>query len=82
MTAKKFMRIVVILDDKLVADAMRYSGLTTQQAVIEEALRHFVRLKSQEEIRTLRGQLRWEGDLDAMRQTRILSTAEPPPADS
>ena len=43
------MRTNVVLDDKLVEEAMRYSGLTTKRAVIEEALRLLVRLKSQEE---------------------------------
>ena len=61
------MRTNVVLDDKLVKDAMRYTGLTTKRAVIEEALRLLVRLKSQQEVRSLRGQLHWEGDLEAMR---------------
>ena len=36
-----------------------------------------VRLKSQESIRTLRGRLRWEGDLDAMRRSRFENEPEP-----
>ncbi len=40
------MRTNVILNDKLVADAIRYTGLTTKRAVIEETLRLLVRLKS------------------------------------
>ena len=40
----------------------------TKKEVIEEALRTLVRLRSQEQIRTLRGQLHWEGDLDTMRE--------------
>lgn len=35
--------------------------------MIEEALRTLIRVKGQEEIRSLRGKLHWEGDLDAMR---------------
>ena len=65
------MRTNVVLDDKLVEDAMRYTGLTTKRAVIEEALRLLVRLKSQEEVRSLRGQLHWEGDLEEMRQAHV-----------
>lgn len=61
------MRTNVVLDDELVAKAMQYTGLTTKRAVIEEALRLLVRLKSQEEVRNLRGKLHWEGDLEAMR---------------
>lgn len=61
----------VVLDDELMEEAMRYTGLKTKRAVIEEALRTLVRLKSQESIRSLRGQLHWEGDLDAMRRSRF-----------
>ena len=46
---------------------MRFTGLTTKRAVIEEALRLLVRLKSQEEVCNLRGKLHWEGDLETMR---------------
>ncbi len=61
------MRTNVVLDEELMEKAMRYTGLTTKRAVIEEALRLLVRLKSQEEVLNLRGKLHWEGDLEAMR---------------
>ncbi len=61
------MRTNVVLDDELMEKAMRYTGLTTKRAVIEEALRLLVRLKSQEEVLNLRGKLHWQGDLEAMR---------------
>jgi Arc/MetJ family transcription regulator len=54
------MRINIVIDDELMAQAMATSGLTTKKAVIEEALRTFIRLKAQEEVRQLRGQLQWE----------------------
>lgn len=61
------MQVTVTLDDKLLAKAMQSSQLTTEQAVIEAGLRTLIRLHAQEQIRSLRGQLHWEGDLDAMR---------------
>ena len=61
------MRITVMLDDELLAKAMQASQLPTEQAVIEAGLRVLIRLHAQEQIRSLRGQLHWEGDLDAMR---------------
>lgn len=67
------MRTNVVIDDRLLADAMRYTGLPTKKAVIEEALCTLVRLKAQEQIRKLRGRLRWEGDLAAMRLCRFPS---------
>ena len=62
------MRTIIELDDALLAEAMRRTGLKTKRAVVEEALRTLVRLKRQEEIRRLRGKLHWEGDLDEMRR--------------
>jgi len=65
------MRTNVIIDDELMSEAMKHSGLKTKRAVIEEALRILVRLRSQGQVRSLRGKLRWEGDLDEMRQGRL-----------
>jgi Arc/MetJ family transcription regulator len=65
-------RTNVVIDDQLMNKAMESTGLRTKKAVIEEALRTLVRLKSQEKVRELRGKLLWEGDLDAMREGRSL----------
>jgi Arc/MetJ family transcription regulator len=62
------LRTNIVLDDALLAEAMRRTGLKTKRAVVEEALKTLVRLKRQEEIRKLRGKLHWEGDLDEMRR--------------
>ena len=58
------MRRHIVIDDKLMSDALKTTGLKTKREVVEPGLR---KLRKQEEIRRLRGQLRWEGDLDAMR---------------
>jgi Arc/MetJ family transcription regulator len=70
------MRTNLVLDDELVEEAMRRTGITTKKGVIEEALRTLVRLKAQESVRSLRGQLRWEGDLDTLRESRLDTDAE------
>ena len=61
------MRTNIVIDDKLMRDALRATGLKTKREVVEEGLRILVRLKRQAEIRKLRGKLDWQGDLDAMR---------------
>jgi Arc/MetJ family transcription regulator len=66
------MRTNVVIDDELMARAMQHTGLKTKKAVIEEALRTLIHLKSQAEVRSLRGKLSWEGDLEEMRQGRFL----------
>lgn len=66
------MRTTVVIDDELMTAALKSTGLKTKKAVIDLALRTLVQLKSQERVRVLRGQLRWEGDLDAMRESRFV----------
>ena len=60
------MRTNIVIDDRLMAEAMAASGLKSKRAVVEEALRRMVQIKRQAELRQLRG-IGWEGDLDAMR---------------
>ena len=61
------MRTNIVIDDKLMRDALRASGASTKKEAVESGLRMLVRLNKQAEIRKFRGKLRWEGDLDAMR---------------
>ncbi len=61
------MRTNVVIDDQLMRQAMRASGLPTKRAVIEAALRLLVQLKGQAKIRHLRGKVAWKGNLDEMR---------------
>ena len=61
------MRTNIIIDDKLMKQAMDISGTKTKKATVEKALTLLIRMKNQENIRTLKGKLHWEGDLDTMR---------------
>lgn len=65
------MRTNVVIDDDLMAEALESTGLNTKKAVIEEALRTLVRLKKQEKVRSLRGKLQWDGDLNMLREARF-----------
>ena len=56
-----------MIDDKLMRDALRATGLKTKRAAVEHALQTLLRLHQQEQLRQLRGKLHWRGDLDAMR---------------
>ncbi len=66
------MRTNVVIDDELMAEALESTGLHTKKAVIEEALRTLVRLRKQEQVRSLRGKLQWEGDLNILREGRFV----------
>ena len=58
------MRTNIVIDDGLLEAAMRATGAKTKREVVELGLATLVRLNEQEEIRDLRGKLRWTGDLD------------------
>jgi Arc/MetJ family transcription regulator len=66
------MRTNIVLDEKLIERAQKLTGIKTKREVVQEALRTLILLKEQAEIRQLRGKLKWEGNLDEQRQSRIL----------
>jgi len=47
------------------------TGLQSKRIAIVKTLQRLMRLKSQKKVRKLRGKLRWEGDLDTMREGRF-----------
>jgi Arc/MetJ family transcription regulator len=61
------MRTNIEIEESLIKEAMKASGLTTKKATVEEGLRLIISLKKQEGIKSLRGKVKWEGDLDQMR---------------
>ena len=61
------MRTNIEIDDDLMREALEVTGLPTKRSVVEEALRRLIMLKRQQDVRQLRGRLRWDADLDAMR---------------
>ena len=64
------MRTNIVIDDELMADALRLTGISTKREAVETGLRLLIRLKKQEAIKQFKGKLRWEGNLDEMRLTR------------
>jgi Arc/MetJ family transcription regulator len=61
------MRTNIVIDDKLMKDALRATGAKSKREAVELGLRTLVDLRKQERARQLRGKITWEGDLDAMR---------------
>jgi Arc/MetJ family transcription regulator len=58
------MRTNVEIDEDLINEAQTLSGLKTKRAVIDAALRMFVRVQHQEEMLKLGGKIHWEGNID------------------
>jgi len=62
------MRTNIVIDDRLMVRAMRLSGAATKREAVQQGLELLIRIKKQQKIRSLRGKLHWEGNLDEMRR--------------
>lgn len=62
------MRTNIEIDDEHMYEAMKVSGLATKRETVEAGLRLLVQLKRQQHIRSYRGELGWEGDLERTRR--------------
>lgn len=61
------MRTNIVIDDALMEEALKATGLKTKKDVVEQGLKLLVKRKKQQSIRSLRGKVTWDGDLDEMR---------------
>ncbi len=64
------MRTNIVIDEELMTEALRLTGIRTKRRVVEDSLRLMIQVKRQERIRAARGKLTWKGDLEAMRKDR------------
>jgi len=58
------------LDEELFMKAWSFSASKTKKGLVEEALKMYVQLHEQAAVRSLRGKLVWQGDLDEIRGER------------
>lgn len=58
------------LDEALFMKAWALSANKTKKGLVEEALKMYVQLHEQAAVRSLRGKLVWQADLDAIREER------------
>ena len=63
-------RTNIVLDEKLLKDCLKATGIKTQRALIDHALRELLRHESQTKILELRGKVHWEGNLNEWRRGR------------
>lgn len=64
------MRTNIDIDDDLLAEAMKVTGLPTKKATVEEALRSLIEVRHQRHALDKLYGIGWEGDLDEMREGR------------
>jgi Arc/MetJ family transcription regulator len=61
------MRTNIVIDDDLMANALKVTGLNTKKDVVELGLKLLIKINEQQAVRNLRGKVKWEGDLNEMR---------------
>lgn len=64
------MRTNIEIDDRLMKDTLKITGLKTKREVVDLALKELLRLEKQTGFRKLRGKIDWQGDLEEMRLDR------------
>ena len=72
------MRTNVVIDDQLMSKALKAGGFRTKKSAIEAGLRLLTQRSSQDQLLQLKGRIRWDGDLAAMRR-ELKSRRRPPP---
>ena len=62
----------IVIDDKLIEEAMRVSGLTTKKDVVNRALSEFVQRHTRKDLAQIQGKIQFDDDYDykAMRKGR------------
>lgn len=61
------MKTSIVIDDRLMSEALEVSGCKTKREAVEQGLKLLVKLNRQQEVRKLRGKIKWDGNLDDMR---------------
>jgi Arc/MetJ family transcription regulator len=64
-------RTNIEIDDEIMREALRLSGLKTKRAAVEAGLKALIRLNRQKKILDLAGEVHWEGNLDESREGRF-----------
>jgi Arc/MetJ family transcription regulator len=62
------MRTNIEIDDNLIDEAQRLTGLKTKRAVVEQGLQTLIRLRRQARIADLVGKVDWVGNIEDANQ--------------
>jgi Arc/MetJ family transcription regulator len=63
-------RTNIILDEKLIDETMRLTGIKTIKGVVEFSMREFIRREKQLDALKLKGRIHWDANLDELRTSR------------
>jgi antitoxin ParD1/3/4 len=71
------MRTNIVIDDKLMAQAMKAGDFKTKKDAVEEGLRLLARRAAYQNLRSLRGKLQWSLDGDWTQPQSAVQQAAP-----
>jgi len=63
-------RTNIVIDEKLIKEGMKTTGIKTRRALVDYALRDLLCRESQKRILELKGKVHWQGNLSSMRKGR------------
>ncbi|MEE9232351.1 MAG: type II toxin-antitoxin system VapB family antitoxin [Nitrospirales bacterium] len=64
-------RTNIDLEDKLVKEGMKVFKCKTKKELVHLALEELLKKEKRKEILQLRGKLKWEGNLEELRKSRV-----------
>ena len=64
-------RTNIVMDEDLVRQGLKATGMKTRRALVHHALEELVRREKQKGLLALEGKIQWTGDLNAMRRGRF-----------
>ena len=64
-------RTNIVMDETLVRQGLKATGMKTRRALVHHALQELVRREKQMGLLALEGKIKWTGDLNTMRRSRF-----------
>jgi Arc/MetJ family transcription regulator len=63
----KNMQMQIVVDDELISEALRVTGIENEEVLVQTALRELIDHRRGDALANAFGRFPWDGDLDAMR---------------
>ncbi len=64
-------RTNIELDDRILKEAIKLTHMKTKKEIVNYAVEELVKRLRRKKILELEGKVKWEGDLDEMRESRV-----------
>ncbi len=64
-------RTNIVMDEALVRQGLKATGMKTRRSLVHHALQELVRREKQKGLLVLEGRIHWTGNLKAMRRRRL-----------